>query len=923
MLFTMSSWGRKLLIPLLAVLLAANAAAQTPTPEQLEIFRNLTPEQQQALLEKLEGSGPVGGRMQSGNRQGSGQAPDQQLPARREERAQREELVQRDVLGPESTVLIEARLPGEQVDNQARPQLAPEVAGVLGRLVEQIAARNPYQLDRNGFLNLPGLPPILLGGLTEQQATQRLSLEPSLLNLQVRLTRLPVAAPGPAGLKPFGYDLFDNQPSTFAPVTEVPVPADYVVGPGDEFQVQLYGSQNRNLRLVVSRDGRINFPELGPISVAGLTFNAARQAIETRVSQQMIGVQAAVSMGEMRTIRVLVTGEATQPGYYTVSGLATMTTALYASGGIKPIGSLRNIELKRQGQVVRRLDLYDILIRGDTSDDARLLPGDAIFIPPVGPTVAVEGQVKRPAIYELRDETSVEDVIRIAGGLTDDADPTHISLTQVNEANRRVVLGVDLTTPAGAALRVGKGAVLRIAQRRPQIDEGVELVGEVYRAGPVAWRAGMRLTDVIGSVDELRPGADQHYILIRRESGFERRVSTLSADLADALAAPGSDADVLLQPRDRIIVFDLSTPRDRIIRPLMEEIRLQSDLARPTEIVSIRGKVKVPGEYPLESGMRISDLLRAGGNLESSAYGQMAELTRYVIGQDGARRTELIDIDLAAVRRGDPAADIPLLPFDSLMVKETPDWTGQESVTLRGEVRFPGTYSIRRGETLREVIERAGGLTALAFPEGSVFTRRDLRALEQEQLDRLAERLRADLATMALQAANARQSAQTESLQSGQALLSQLQSTRAVGRFVIDLPGLLASEAGSIKDVILRDGDELIIPKKRQEVSVIGEVQNAASHLYQPDLVRDDYIYLSGGTTRKADKSRIYVVRADGSVASRPRSLLRRSYDVAIRPGDTIVVPMNTERMPRLPFWQAMTQILYNVAVSVAAINSF
>lgn len=923
MLFTMPSWGRKLLIPFLAALLAANAAAQTPTPEQLDIFRNLTPEQQQALLEQLAGSDSAGGRMQPGNRQGAGQAPDQQAPARREEQARREELLQRDVLGPESTVLVEARLPGEQADNQARPQLAPAEAGALGRLVEQIAARNPYQLDRNGFLNLPGLPPILLGGLTEQQATQRLSLEPSLLNLQVRLTRLPVAAPGPAGLKPFGYDLFDNQPSTFAPVTEVPVPADYVVGPGDEFQVQLYGSQNRNLRLVVSRDGRINFPELGPISVAGLTFNAARQAIETRVSQQMIGVQAAVSMGDMRTIRVLVTGEATQPGYYTVSGLATMTTALYASGGIKPIGSLRNIELKRQGQVVRRLDLYDILIRGDTSDDARLLPGDAIFIPPVGPTVAVEGQVKRPAIYELRDETSVEDVIRIAGGLTDDADPTHISLTQVNEANRRVVLGVDLTTPAGAALRVGKGAVLRIAQRRPQVDEGVELVGEVYRAGPVAWRAGMRLTDVIGSVDELRPGADQHYILIRRESGLERRVSTLSADLAVALAAPGSDADVLLQPRDRIIVFDLSTPRDRIIQPLMEEIRLQSDLARPTEIVSIRGKVKVPGEYPLESGMRISDLLRAGGNLESSAYGQMAELTRYVIGQDGARRTELIDIDLAAVRRGDLAADIPLLPFDSLMVKETPDWTGQESVTLRGEVRFPGTYSIRRGETLREVIERAGGLTALAFPEGSVFTRRDLRALEQEQLDRLAERLRADLATMALQAANAGQSAQTESLQSGQALLSQLQSTRAVGRFVIDLPGLLASEAGSIKDVILRDGDELIIPKKRQEVSVIGEVQNAASHLYQPDLARDDYIYLSGGTTRKADKSRIYVVRADGSVASRPGSLLRRSYDVAIRPGDTIVVPMNTERMPRLPFWQAVTQILYNVAVSVAAINSF
>src|SRR5690606_26919423 len=251
------------------------------------------------------------------------------------------------------------------------------------------------------------------------------------------------------------------------------------------------------------------------IRISGMTFDVARQAIETRVAQQMIGVQASVTMGETRTIRVFVLGEAKLPGSYAVSGLATMTAALFASGGVTPIGSLRDIQLKRQGQVVRRLDLYDILIRGDTSDDARLLPGDAIFIPPVGPTVAVEGQVKRPAIYELRDETSVEDVIRIAGGLTDDADPTHISLTQVNEANRRVVLGVDLTTPAGAALRVGKGAVLRIAQRRPQIDEGVELVGEVYRAGPVAWRAGMRLTDVIGSVDELRPGADQHYILIR------------------------------------------------------------------------------------------------------------------------------------------------------------------------------------------------------------------------------------------------------------------------------------------------------------------------------------------------------------------------------------------------------------------------
>jgi protein involved in polysaccharide export with SLBB domain len=263
------------------------------------------------------------------------------------------------------------------------------------------------------------------------------------------------------------------------------------------------------------------------------------------------------------------------------------------------------------------------------------------------------------------------------------------------------------------------------------------------------------------------------------------------------------------------------------------------------------------------------------------------------------------------------------MPFDYLAVKETPDWTDQEFVTLRGEVRFPGTYPIRKGETLREVLARAGGLTVMAFPEGGVFTRMDLKVLEQQQIDRLAERMRSDLASLALAAANAGQSDAAQALQSGQALLAQLQGAKATGRFVIDLPGLLISSTRSEKDVVMRDGDELFIPKKRQEVTVIGEVQNASSHLYLPKLRRVDYISLSGGTTKKADRGRVYVVHADGSVASRRGSWLARNYDAAIKPGDSIVVPLDTERMPRLPLWQAVTQILYNVAVSVAAVNSF
>jgi protein involved in polysaccharide export with SLBB domain len=914
--------ARALSAVVVAVCVAASAAAQTPTTEQLEIFRNLTPEQQEAVLDQM--GQQSAGRQDNAptDREKSGDEQRQQQTDGVEEQRRRATVREEDepkipVLAADDTIVIELRMPRINA-----PETGTDRRRKLEETITLVGTRNPYQLDRDAQLNLPGFVPIALGGLTEEQARQRLSLEPALLPLEVKLTRLPLAKTGIAGLKPYGYDLFDSAPSSFSPVTDLPVPADYVIGAGDELNVQLFGNQNRNLRLIVNRDGSISFPELGPLRVGGLTFNAARRLVEARVAEQMIGVTASVSMGETRSIRVFVLGEARYPGSYAVSGLATVTTAMFAAGGVKPIGSLRDVQLKRLGTVVRRFDLYDMLIRGDTSDDAKLLPGDVIFIPPVGPTISIDGEVKRPAIYELRNETSLAAVVGLAGGFTSEADTGRASLTRIDADSRRVVLDVNLRQ-AGGDQGVRNGDVLRVSRLRPQLDSGVVLEGFVHRPGSFAWREGLRLSNVIGSVDELKPGADQHYILIRRETGAERRLAVISADLTAALAAPGSAADVALAPRDRIVVFDLAPGRERIIQPLVEELKLQADLARPTELVRIGGRVKAPGEYPLEPGMRVSDLLRAGGNLDAAAYGGTAELTRYTIGEAGARQTELVEIDLAAVRRGDAGANLPLMPFDYLAVKETPDWTDQEFVTLRGEVRFPGTYPIRKGETLREVLARAGGLTVMAFPEGGVFTRMDLKVLEQQQIDRLAERMRSDLASLALAAANAGQSDAAQALQSGQALLAQLQGAKATGRFVIDLPGLLISSTRSEKDVVMRDGDELFIPKKRQEVTVIGEVQNASSHLYLPKLRRVDYISLSGGTTKKADRGRVYVVHADGSVASRRGSWLARNYDAAIKPGDSIVVPLDTERMPRLPLWQAVTQILYNVAVSVAAVNSF
>ena len=261
------------------------------------------------------------------------------------------------------------------------------------------------------------MAPIPLAGLTEAQATERLIRDPVLRDFDVKLTLLPLEKLDAEALKPFGYDLFAGVPSTFAPVTDVPVPSEYVVGPGDRLEVQLIGNTRGRHSLVVNRDGRVNFPELGPITVSGLRFEQAKARIEARVNEQMIGTTAVVSIGDLRSIRVFVLGEAERPGSYTVSGLATITNALFASGGVKPIGSLRNIQLKRNGRLVQRLDLYDLLLNGDTSADVRLLPGDVIFIPPAGGTVGVTGEIRRPAIYELRGESTASDLLHLGGGL--------------------------------------------------------------------------------------------------------------------------------------------------------------------------------------------------------------------------------------------------------------------------------------------------------------------------------------------------------------------------------------------------------------------------------------------------------------------------------------------------------------------------
>jgi protein involved in polysaccharide export with SLBB domain len=918
--------------------LVAQAQTPTPTPEQLQIFNSLDPTQQQTILQNMgqrgNGAGQNGGT--SGSASSSDNNSNRDARARKKIKVDDPELV---TLKAEDTVIIDIDLPrptttlvpganGQPAQVVTVPVTEPDVPLTelektkLHELIELVRSRNPYRLSRDGSIQLPGFVPMQLAGLTVEQATARVGAEPAFLQLKLKLSLLPLEKRGVEALKPFGYDLFEADPSTFTPVTDVPVPSDYVVGAGDELTVQMYGSQNRTTKLVEGRDGRINFPELGPVSVGGQRFSAVQSALEDRVSKQMIGVRASVSMGATRSIRVFVLGEANFPGSYTVSGLGTMTTALFASGGVKPIGSLRNVQLKRQGAVVRTLDLYDLLLKGDSSNDANLLPGDVIYIPTVQATVAIDGEVRRPAIYELKGSQSVAELLTLAGGLTPQADINRAELTRINASSQRVVLDINLANGASKVQALRDGDSIMVARVVPTLDSGITLSGHVYSPRAVAWHEGLRLSNVIKSVDELKPNADLHYVLIRRELPPDRRVAVLSADLSKALQDPTGSADVVLMPRDQITVFDFETDRSRIIQPILADLRLQSVASRPTETVRVDGRIKVKGEYPLEPNMHVSDLLRAGGNLQDAAYSSSAELTRYSVDNKGNRKTQTIDVDLAAIADGVVGADIALQPSDLLNIKELPSWSEREQVTLRGEVRFPGSYPIQRGETLRSVLSRAGGLTEFAFPEGSVFTREDLKVREQQQLDLLATRMQSDLATLALQSAQANQANATQSLSVGQSLLAQLKAAKAVGRLVIDLDQVIASHTGADNDIVLRDGDELVVPRQRQEVTVIGEVQTNTSHLYQRGLSRSDYIAQSGGMTRKADDNQIYVVRANGSVVANAGNRWFRS-GVEMKPGDTVVVPLDTERMPALPFWQAVTQIIYNVAISAAAVNSF
>ena len=735
----------------------------------------------------------------------------------------------------------------------------------------------------------------------------------------------------------YGMALFDREVSTFAPTDDASVPDNYRMGAGDNLVVQLFGTETDQYDLQVARDGQISVPKLGPITIAGLTYEDARDLIQSRVAAQLLGAQATVSMGRLRAINIFMAGEVVVPGAYSVSALTTVTQALFQAGGIGDIGSLRNIQVKRNGATVNAFDVYQLLLKGDASGDLRLQSGDVVFVPPHAGIVTVKGAVKRPMIYEFLGGESIADAVAMAGGLSQDAYDSAIAV--VSKAVGKSLPGaknIDLNDSKDANVQLRNGDQIRVPESTDNLQNAVTLEGAVVRPGVYGWIMGQRISDVIASIaSDLKPYADLGYALIVRQKNEQLDIEVLPLNLIAALSDVYSDENILTAPRDKIVVFGLpsvsdissldtdtdvdadadaemtSVQRLALLEPIIEKLKSQARNGEPVQIASISGAVKAPGDYPLGSQDTVATLVAAAGGLKDSVYLEAAELRSLYLGQNGQMSSRYRDVNLSVELA---SSSLALQSRDHLFVRELPEWNPTSAVTLEGEVRFPGEYRIRKLETLADVIKRAGGLTSAASRDGAVFTRDSIAELEATRSKQFAQSIIRDFASSQLTKED-----NTIGIAEVQVIAEILENFEGAGRLLVDIEAAMSGDA--LANIVLEDGDALSIPTQVSTVTVVGEIRRPGTHAFQSGLDLNDYLGLSAGMTARADDKEVYIVKANGSVLRPAKSLFRfAGGNGALRPGDTIVVPVDAGYTDNLTLWREVTQVIFNSTAGLASV---
>jgi polysaccharide biosynthesis/export protein len=856
-----------------------------------------------------------------------------------------------DSLYGESTELVEPTLPsGLESMSPAHPAGTPVV---------------PYQSYQS--LNRP----------SQTQA----SIEPAMMRVPDPYRDIPSlydmylqASPRPQSPPRFGRSVFENgtRDPELIPM-DLPAGPDYVVGPGDGLAIDLWGGVSQRFYRTVDREGRVTLPEVGPVLVSGKSLADVQQQVQNVLRTQFREVSADVTLARLRTIRVYEVGDIARPGAYDISSLSTPLNALFAAGGPSPDGSLRIVKHYRGDQLVQVVDLYDLLLHGVKTGIAPLQNGDTVMIPPVGPQVSIEGMVRRPAIYELKDEKTLASVIELAGGLLPAATLRHIEVQRLVAHQKQTMLSVDVpetdddaaVTQKLESFEIQDGDRIRIFPVAPYNQNAVYLEGHVLRPGRYSYRDGMRVTDLISSYKEVLPEPANNYAEIIRLNAPDFHPSVESFDLADALANP-STAPVL-HPLDTVRIFsrfdfenppvvsvlgdvrapgtyrtsgeihlsdavhlaqglapDAQTGDAQVFRSLPDgqvrilsvnlaealagvpaaNIKLESrdrilihrspDAIQPASVF-VEGEVGRPGRYPLTTNMTVADLIRAGGGLTPGADTQVGDLTTYEWSGGTKLAGQQQTVQLADALKGEADANVSLHNGDVVTIRQLSGWSDLgASISVRGEVKHPGTYGIRPGERLSSIIERAGGFEPDAYPYGAVLQRAQVRQLEADQQDQLILRVKDAETGLEQMPDTTPQQKQTkeEVLAQYETTLTQLGANFPIGRVTIQISSDVKRWRNTSADVEVQAGDVLTIPKRPSYVTVTGQVFNATAIAYRPGKSAKWYLNQAGGPTTVANRKAIFVIRADGSVIGGKESLWSGdSLNASLRPGDSVVVP--------------------------------
>lgn len=664
----------------------------------------------------------------------------------------------------------------------------------------------------------------------------------------------------------FGYDLFNKlQPSTFTPTDNASVPADYPISAGDEINLLLWGRINEEYNLQVSRDGTINIPRIGPVTVANQTFNNMKKNITDRIDK-IGGVNSTVSMGKLRTIGVYIVGEVKTPGFYTVSALSNVTNALFYAGGPTNNGSLRNVQLKRNGNVISTIDFYDFLLSGNDRSNLRLQSGDVIIVPLIKEMAAVVGNVRRSALYELKGKTNLQDIIEIAGGITPAAWVNRIQIERFFNNSKKIVLDIDSINQKLSKFEIKDGDIIKIYPVLEKDKNAVYLSGNVLRPGKYEFRDGMKIADIISDYHILLPETYFEYAIILRQEppSFLNRIITF--DLKQILENPGSQQNIFLQERDQIVIY-------------------HKDFFEPDRSVSIEGAVTKEGKYKLLNNMKIRDLILQAGGLSDDASPVRGELYRRISRNNEIISTEKLDFSIENAMKDDPQHNVLLQKSDRVYIRSKKGWEDERKVTLSGQFVYPGTYVLFEKETLGDLIKRAAGFKDDASLAAAVFTRKSVGELQKNYAQEYSKQIEMDILNLSTDATAKLDPELVKQITNQQLSLTKKSDEKIVsGRVIIDL-----SNESNYSDFLLEDGDKLHVPRTPNTVSVVGEVFNPSTFKFENHNRKvSDVIETAGGMKKNADKRRAYIIKANGKIVTNKSVNILSSN---LEPGDAVVVP--------------------------------